>query len=238
VTARRRTETDLRSANVRLQTVAARLFQTQEAERHSVAQELRDEVCQALAAIRMNLQRVQSRLVESGIAEAMLIADATMQRLRALSATLRPPELTELGLEPALQAFAERHSVATGVEIVVRGNIGTERPPADLEVTCFRAAQEAVEVAIRYAAARRVWIDLIASDGNIQLTICDDGRDLDLAHAPAVRETALGALTERVTLAGGQVEIDGSAELGTEIRATFSVATNKAISRWSSGEPR
>jgi signal transduction histidine kinase len=75
---------------------------------------------------------------------------------------------------------------------------------------------------IRHAKAKRVAVTLARSDGSLDLAVRDDGIgfDVEAARARAALGGSLGLLgmQERVSLAGGRIEIDSAEGAGTEIR--------------------
>ncbi|MDB5863341.1 MAG: hypothetical protein JWO70_1147 [Betaproteobacteria bacterium] len=215
---RLRTQHALEAANERLQALSVRLLETQEAERHTVAYELHDELCQSLAAIKMNVQSVHRRMPSPQLKESLHIADAALQRVRALSVDLRPPQLTELGLEAALRACVERESARSGLAAHFRSSLGATRLRPDLEANCFRIAQKALANVVAHAGARNVWVELTVSAGELELTLVDDGAGFDVAAVCASLSGAgIADMKQRVALAGGRIEIVSSKELGTEI---------------------
>jgi PAS domain S-box-containing protein len=219
VSERRQARQALELANARLHALSTRLLQTQEAERQSVAYELRDEICQALAAIQMNVQAAKNRAPLPQLDASLQIADATLQRVRAFSESLRPPQIVELGLEAAVRSYLERRSAATGLAIAFKADAAGARLPADLELTCFRIIQEALENAIRHACATHAWVELATHSGELHVTVSDDGGGFEVEAA--TRGTGLAAMTERVMLAGGRLEIASSKALGTEVQASL-----------------
>jgi PAS domain S-box-containing protein len=225
VTERRQTREALERANERLQTLSSRLLQSQEAERHSVAYELRDQICQALAAIKMNVQAVQNRAPSPQLAASLDTADEVLQRVRAFSEMLRPPQLGELGVEAAVRAFVERRAGETGLRIALRADVGSRRLPEQLELACFRVVQEGIENVIRHARAQNAWVDITLGEGELQVAVADDGCGFEPEAAGC--GAGLSAVNERVALAGGKVEIVSSPELGTEILATLPLVQSR-----------
>jgi PAS domain S-box-containing protein len=222
VTERRQTREALERANERLRTLSSRLLQSQEAERHSVAYELRDQICQALAAIKMNVQAAQNRAPSPHLAASLETADELLQRVRAFSELLRPPQLSELGVEAAVRAFVERRAAETGLRIALRADVGSRRLPEQLELACFRVVQEGIENVIRHAHAQNAWVDITLGQDELHVAVADDGCGFELE--PAACGAGLSAVKERVALAGGKVEVVSSPELGTEIVATLPLA--------------
>jgi signal transduction histidine kinase len=92
----------------------------------------------------------------------------------------------------------------------------------------------------RHAAAQNVWIDLHRTVQGVGLTIRDDGAGFDVEEARkrAAHGASLGlvGMEERVSLAGGTIDIDSTPARGTEIRARFLVkVTHEADSPASRG---
>jgi signal transduction histidine kinase len=75
--------------------------------------------------------------------------------------------------------------------------------------------KEAITNTARHAHASRVRIDLALSEGELQLTIRDDGRGFD----PSLRRTGhgLASLSRRATELGGRLSIDSAPGRGTTI---------------------
>ena len=108
-----------------------------------------------------------------------------------------------------------------------------QRPPATVETTAFRVAQEALTNVIRHAHAHVVSLKLRESAGSLQLIVRDDGRGFDV---PAARERSahggsqgLLGMQERVALAGGDLEIESNVGRGTSVRARLPLTPRAPI---------
>src|ERR671917_516309 len=90
---------------------ARRSLDAQEGERRRVAQELHDEVGQALTAIVLQLDRMARKAepaLREELAEARESARASLGDVRRIAQRLRPEVLEDLGLANALQALCDR----------------------------------------------------------------------------------------------------------------------------------
>jgi len=218
ITERKRAEEELGRRTRQLEALSRRLIEAQEAERRAVARELHDDFGQVLTALKLNLQ-AQGR----GDAESIALVDGAIARMRELAQDLRPPLLDELGLEASLRWYVEREAKRAGLASRLALAPLVQRPPAAVETTCFRVAQEALTNVIRHAQAHVVDVELSAANGTLQLMVHDDGRGFDV---PAARKRAVNgggqgllSMKELVSLAGGDLEIDSAPGRGTTVRA-------------------
>jgi len=144
---------------------------------------------------------------------------AVEERLRQLSYELRPTILDDLGLEPALRSLADGASRRAGIPVTVEGLTG-RRLPARVETVLYRAAQEAVNNAVRHAKATSVAIRLRRSRGAVQCSIQDDGigfREEPPGSGAATSGLGLIGIRERVAHVGGAVVIRSAPSRGTEV---------------------
>src|SRR5438309_2145969 len=149
--------------------------------------------------------------------------DGAIRGMRERAQDLRPPMLDELGLEASLRWYVEREAKRAGLASRLALAPLAQRPPAAVETTCFRVAQEALTNVIRHAQAHVVDVELSAASGTLQLVVHDDGRGFDVSAARkrAAHGGSQGLLSmqERVALAGGDLEIDSAPGRGTTVRA-------------------
>ena len=220
-------EAKLRASANQLRALSQRVLAVQEQERRRIALELHDEVGQSLAAIKISLQsheRLKDQSVTSLIAENLLILDSAWQQVRRLALALRPSMLDDLGLLPALRWMAAQSAARHQFEVQfeTRATNTAERLAPDLEIACFRIAQEALTNVARHAQAQHVSITLAQDGGTLTMTVQDDGGGFD---AQAMRARALGGeslgvlgMQERATLIGGELHIESRPGQGCTVR--------------------
>src|SRR5690606_32666167 len=88
---------------------SARALSAQEAERGRIAQELHDEIGQALTAVLLELKRVADGAPESVRDDLRQVQETTrnsLDEIRRIARRLRPGVLDELGLASALKSLA------------------------------------------------------------------------------------------------------------------------------------
>jgi PAS domain S-box-containing protein len=223
ITERKRTQEALRI-------YSQKLIAAQEAERQKIARELHDEIGQVLTAVRINLQTIERsrRTNEESwpLEESIAIVDEALGRVRELSIDLRPALLDDLGLSAALRWYVDRYAQRTGIIAeVLNGSDDDIRMPRDIEIACFRIAQEALTNVARHAQAVSVSVQLGRARDRLLLTVIDDGVGFDIAQLrksqTAVSTLGLRGMEERALAVGGHIVFDSGQARGTRIRAVF-----------------
>ena len=223
----------------RLRALSRRLFEVQEEERRRLARDLHDDVGQALTALKIQLESLARPGVElaarSRVDECVDTVQHTLERVRQLSLSLRPPQLDDLGLAAALRSHLDRQARVAGLQAHFEME---DAPPAlapDTETACFRVAQEAINNVLRHARARNLWVRLFSAGGRLAISVRDDGQGFDLE---AVRERSAGGgnlgligMEERMALAGGSFELRSAPGQGTVLLATFPIAASTGKER-------
>jgi signal transduction histidine kinase len=207
-----------------LETLARRLMTVQEDERASLSRELHDDIGQAITAIKLCASSLthepdppRHAVVHETATEIATIADQTVAKLRDLSLLLRPPQLDALGLDAALRWQAGTLFRGDYPKLELDIPPLECRPPRDVELACFRIAQEAMTNVLRHARTGRVVLRLACDDRELHLQVEDDGCGIAPDH-----RAGLGLITmrERARQLGGTVELD-SRPGGTRIDVTL-----------------
>jgi PAS domain S-box-containing protein len=201
-----------------------------EQERSRWARELHDETLQSLAVLRMRLAAALrdesgAELHETGRAAVEQI-DEEIVKLRRLITELRPASLDTIGLEAALQALAEQHEHASGIQVDCVLELPREedhRPTPVLETAVYRLVQEALTNVSKHSMARNATLAVRATRGTIEIETSDDG----VGFEPSLVREGFGlvGMRERVALLGGTLEIDSTKGAGTRLRAEMPLTT-------------
>jgi signal transduction histidine kinase len=196
-----------------LSRVSFRMLETQEATARRFSHELHDELGGSLTAIKTNLTSPHPKIEDS-----IKLIDDAITNVRTLSQLLRPTILDDFGLDAGIRWLAERFSERTGIDADYRSHFDG-RLADETETHLFRIVQEALTNVARHANASRVTIFLRAENGNIRLTLSDNGRGLPPV-APEYTGMGLTGMRARARSAGGDCTISSTAGGGMTIDVT------------------
>jgi signal transduction histidine kinase len=208
----------------------ARLLSMQDDERRRIAREMHDGAGQTLAALAMNLRKLQESM-EPNSKQAQLVSDTHLllqdvtKELRTISHLLHPPLLDEVGLPVALQSYVYGFAKRSGIDTTLELTPNFGRLPFELEITIFRVVQECLINVHRHSGSATAEVRLTRSERHVRLEVQDQGKGIAV-------ETRLGLLTfgpmgvglrgirERVSQIGGVLEIRSDA-FGTVVTAVL-----------------
>jgi two-component system sensor histidine kinase UhpB len=191
-------------------------LRAQEGERKRVAQELHDEVGQAMTALMLQLGRLAPGAppeLLAGLREAQEATRTTLNDIRRIARELRPEALDDLGLGPAVIALTTAFAERTGLRVERR--LDSHLPPLtpEAELVIFRVAQESLTNVARHSDSPRVTVRLDGTGGGVQLSVRDYGRGLDGARPGS----GIRGMRERALLIGAQMAVRSCADGGTEV---------------------
>ena len=214
----------------------ARLYQQAEQlavmkERERLARELHDSVTQSLYSLTLfaeagrdlakdgELERVESYLTRLGE-----IAQQALKEMRLLVYQLRPLALQIEGLVGALQ---QRLDAVEG-RIGVKARLLTEglvELPAPVEEGLYRIAQEALNNALKHAAATSVTVYIRTEDERVELEVVDDGQGFDPDAVSDRGGMGLASMRQRAEKLGGSLTVLSVPGEGTRVKVSVGVST-------------
>jgi signal transduction histidine kinase len=215
-----------------LRNTVRKVITAQEEERKRIGRELHDEAVQLISTAAMRVgdieRRTPARLrdLRTSLAELRELLTEALWEIRKVIVDLRPSDLDDLGLVPAVAAHARSHLEAAGISVEMRLPRKPERLPPEVETAVFRIAQEAINNVARHAQARKAVVALERHNGNLVLEVQDDGRGFEpAALKPGDQRGGLGltGMRERAALLGGALELRSRPGAGTLVRAVIPI---------------
>lgn len=221
--------------------------EAQEAERRRVARELHDSVIQILSSVKFRLQAIEEKLASTDEStwrdtlKAKAALEKAINEVRRISRNLRPSELDDLGLAPALRSLCAEFGERTGMAVNLSLHRVPRAIPDDIELNLYRIIQEALGNIEKHSRATQVSLRVARQAAKLCAAIADNGCGFD-PQAPRPRRAQPGGMglvdmRERAALLGGQYELHSTPGSGTEILVEMPLRPNETP-KPKSGEKR
>jgi signal transduction histidine kinase len=203
------------------------------AERHRIARDLHDSVAQCLVGIGMHLEWCHRHVDPDSPAYERLAASKDLARtglgwVRSAVAELSGLEHPGTGLGQALRDLAADFRAAGPLRVSVRISGCQRQLPSATEHALFQIAQEGLWNVVRHAGASQAWLSLAYAEGQVRLSVSDDGHGDPavtgryLAGAvPGRSRHGMRNIAERVAELGGEARL--RRRRGGGMRVTVSV---------------
>ena len=223
ITERKEAEDKLHRSEEQLRALTARLQTAIESERLRIAQELHDQLGQALTCIKMDLDWILRKHGTAGevwvsmVQDAMGVVDTNIALVRRLSTELRPQLLDSLGLRAAIQWDLDQFQRRSGVRCVVRVSKASLDLSSEKKIATFRIFQEAMTNIARHANAKNICVNLQRVRHEAILTIKDDGQGFSTGVVEQMQSLGILGMRERALVMGACFHIESMTGQGTTI---------------------
>jgi signal transduction histidine kinase len=208
------------------------IVHAQEEERTRIARELHDETSQALSAFSLELAAMRSMIKRQKALSAKVehlqnLSRQISQGIYRLVHDLRPAQLDDLGLVAALRYLIGQYHGTMNMDVSFEVEGDARRLDPILETVLFRVAQEALINISRHAGVREARIRLSFEEGNVGLTVADQGRGFDAnVRFTEPRGWGLAGMRERVESVGGDFRLTSAPGEGTHIEVVIPLKGN------------
>ena len=217
-----RSHEELRQLSAALQTI-------REEERTYIARELHDDLGQLLSTLRIDLDILQqaggntdnrNRLI-AGMRDNLA---RTIVSLRRIAANLRPRALDDGDLYFALRGLRDEFSSHYKISCYLYADEADLQFDDIVSTVVFRIVQEALTNIGRHAQAAEVVLNLYRIDGELLVTIRDDGRGITAEDMKKSGSLGLVGMRERVWSLNGEITVTSENPSGTSIDIVIPIA--------------
>ena len=211
--------------------LASHLERVREEERIHIAREIHDELGQQLTVLKMDIAWLNKKIdkkdiqVKERINELLSVVDNTVKTVRRISTELRPSILDDLGLFAALDWQCTEFEKRTGIKTSFLSGAENIKLPAEISTGLFRIFQESLTNVARHAGATKMSTKLDIENGEILLTIKDNGKGFLITGIENKKTLGILGMRERVSLMGGEFKLFSIPGKGTEIKVSVPVSS-------------
>ncbi len=210
-----------------LRATSEELLTARDEERRRIAIELHDSTSQNLLAAGFGLARLR-RAVCLGDLTAIIDTvemslNEALKETRTLSYLIEPRDLGPDGLSASVRKFVEGFAKRTGLEVALEADRVVDCVPPPLRHAALRIIQEALLNAHRHAQARCVSVELGLVNGELRVSVADDGCGMPTDQGDLVLGVGIPGMQARARQFSGHLTISSQAS-GTRIVATLPLA--------------
>lgn len=176
--------TERKAAEARREALGREITNTSEREQRRIGQDLHDDICQRLAAVKMNMQDLEESLAEHAPAlmdEADQIVDRltdTIRITRSLARGLSPVEIEAGGLGVALAGLVRSSRELLGIECELELPDELPAMPPHVATQFYRIAQECITNAAKHGQAPIVRLAVTESPTSLVLRVSNNGHPM------------------------------------------------------------
>jgi signal transduction histidine kinase len=206
----------------------------QEDERARIARELHDETAQFLTALSLDLATLSHASQGKPSSEQIIarLQGLTRQMSRGiyrLVHDLRPAQLDDLGLVPALQ-YLRDESIRTGLKVSLEIEGSPQRLDPLVETVFFRVAQEALTNIARHAQTDHAQLNLRFQKDQAVLRVKDQGVGFCNQNSSGWRGWGLAGMRERAEAIGGRLHLQSAPGEGTLVEVSVPIQKATLVS--------
>lgn len=195
----------------------------QEDERARVARELHDDTAQTLSAFTLELaimrnEKLRKSEMKQTVERLETLAREMSRSIYRLVYDLRPSQLDDLGLVPALRSLCEEKCRKYELQLEFNVSGPSRRLNPLVETALFRIGQEALKNLAQHSGVRQGRVEIVYSEKDITLRVVDRGCGFDPEanfHPP--HGWGLAGMKERVEAVAGTLRIDSATGKGTTV---------------------
>jgi len=218
ITARKRAEAEVLDSREQLRALAGHLQAIREQERTRLAREVRNELGEALAGLKVRLAVLRENMRRPDAASSRAstrsqlkflpdAVDSLMATVRRIGTGLRPAVLDERGLEAAIEWQIQEFERRSGVKCEFVSKACQAKLDRDRATAVFRILQETLTHIVLPARATEARIKLREEANKLVLEIYNNGKCPGGREISRKRSLDLLGLRERATMLDGKISV-------------------------------
>jgi len=153
---------------------------------------------------------------------SMDMLDSSIKEMRRVAHNMMPEALVKFGLDTALKDFCNDINQSGALKVDYQ-SLGMEQEVIDqtTSITIYRIVQELIHNTMKHAAATTAIVQLSKTDGQLSITVEDDGKGFDPVILQAVKGIGWTNIKSRVDFLKGILDVQSDAGKGTSVHIEF-----------------
>jgi two-component system, NarL family, sensor kinase len=182
-----------------------------------------------LSGIKYSFNTMKGNLImtpenQQAFERSMDMLDSSIKEMRRVAHNMMPEALVRFGLDTALKDFCNDINKSGALEISYQ-SIGLENETLDqtTSITIYRIVQELISNTMRHAAAKTAIVQVTKSDGQLSVTVEDDGKGFDTIILKQSKGIGWANIQHRVDFLKGKLDVNSQPGNGTSVHIEFNV---------------
>ncbi len=208
----------------RQQMITKQVIQAQEREREAIGRELHDNVGQILSTVKLYLDIV-TKNKDAGkelLPKSVDLLIGSIHEIRNLSHALSAPTLGTKSLVDSINDLLQNVNSSADIHVQFTHDEYVDKIEMEQKLAIYRVVQEQLNNILKHAQATSAYISLEQTEGQIKLTIKDNGRGFD--SQVGRNGIGLNNIEARAKAFSGYVNIITAPEKGCILEVYFPIA--------------
>lgn len=204
-------------------TATEAVLKGEEQERTRLAKDLHDGLGGMLSGIKYSFQTMKGNLVmtpenHQAFERSMDMLDSSIKEMRRVAHNMMPEALVKFGLDTALKDFCNDINQSGALRVTYQ-SIGLENETIEqtTAITIYRIVQELINNTMKHASAKTAIVQVTKTDGNISITVEDDGKGFDPVILRTGRGIGWSNIQSRVEYLKGKLDVQSEPGKGTSV---------------------
>ncbi|HTE26461.1 tetratricopeptide repeat-containing sensor histidine kinase [Flavitalea sp.] len=210
-------------------TATEAVLKGEEQERTRLARDLHDGLGGMLSGIKYSFNNMKGNLImtpenNQAFERSMDMLDSSIKEMRRVAHNMMPEALVKFGLDTALKDFCNEINQSGALEVSYQ-SIGLENAAIEqtTSITVYRIVQELLNNTMKHAAAKTAIVQVTKSDGQLSVTVEDDGKGFDTSILKRATGIGWSNIQNRVEFLKGNLDVQSSKEKGTSVFIELSI---------------
>jgi two-component system, NarL family, sensor kinase len=201
----------------------------QDEERGRLAKDLHDGLGGLLSGVKFSLTNMKSNVIldsDSALVfeRSLDMLDHSISELRRVAHNMMPEVLVKFGLSEALKSYCASVSESQLFKIDFQSIGMDSRLSSNTEIFIYRIVQELLNNAAKHAKATQVLVQLARQNGEISITVEDDGVGFDTANIKKATGAGWANIQSRIEYLKGKLDVQSATGNGTSVHIIIPVS--------------
>ena len=201
----------------------------EENERSRLAKDLHDGLGGMLSGIKYSLHTMKGNLImtpenHQAFEHSMDMLDSSIKEMRRVAHNMMPETLVRFGLDTALKDYCNDINQSGALQVTYQSiGLANEIFDQTTAITIYRIVQELITNTMKHAAAKSAIVQLTKTNGQVSVTIEDDGKGFDTNILKQSKGIGWTNIQHRIEFLKGKLDVNSEPGKGTSVHIELNI---------------